>query len=102
MLPRSPDNPISCPREDVLYGFFPLFIVRYRDIADRTAPEVEKCLIFRDEGPGPVQHPPGSLSLRVKNKDTGTEIHAAEFRPARMHRADAFMGFTLPEKGAGK
>jgi hypothetical protein len=48
-----------------------------------------------------VRNPPGFFPLLAKNQDTGTEIPAAEFRPAGMHRADTFIGCPLPEEGTG-
>jgi hypothetical protein len=33
--------------------------------------------------------------------DVGTDIPAAEFRPAGIDRTDTFMGFPQPEEGAG-
>jgi hypothetical protein len=79
-----------------------LVIVGNRDIPDGTAPEIEKCPVFTGEDPGPVQNPPCFFSNLPENEDTGTEIHAAEFRSARVYRADPFIGSLLPEEWAGK
>ena len=100
-IPLSPDNPVSCPREDLLYVLLPHFIIRNPGIPDGTAPKVEKCPVFRREGACPRQHPAGFFSIFIENEDTGTEIHAAEFRPAGVHRADTYMGCPLPEEGTG-
>lgn len=96
-----PDNPVSRTREDIINGFFPVFIIGNRDIPYCLVPEFEKSPVFRGKITAPVRHPPGFFPQVVENQDAGTEITTAEFRPAGMHRADAFIGCPLPEEGTG-
>jgi hypothetical protein len=97
----SPDNPVSRTREDIINVFFPVLIIGICDIPNSPVPDLDKNPVFRCKIPGPVRHPPCLFSLLAKNQDTGTEITAAEFRPAGMHRADTFMGCLPPEKRTG-
>jgi hypothetical protein len=100
-LPSSPDNPISRTREYSLHVFFPLFFIRNRYIPEGIVPEIEKCPVCCIEGSGPAGYPPGPVPFAVKEENTGTQVAAAEFWPAGMHRADTFTGCPFPEKGAG-
>jgi hypothetical protein len=101
LITQSADNPVARPREYFIHLFFPLFLIGNGYIPYGTAPEIEDESVFWDERPCPVRYPSCLFSFSINNKNAGTQVVAAEFRPAGMDRADAFVGFPVPEEGAG-